>query len=90
MKIRRHYIFSGQVQGVGFRGRSEQIANSLGISGWVRNMIDGRVEMEAQAEETVLESMITMLERQRFIQIDDIQTCEIPLVKNSAYFSVRH
>ena len=90
MKIRRHYIFSGRVQGVGFRWRSEQIAKMLGISGWVRNRSDGRVEMEAQAEEEVLDNMLNLLERQSFIQIDGIESSDIPVETKSYYFSVRY
>ena len=90
MKIRRHYYFSGMVQGVGFRWQAEQIAKMLGIAGWVRNMSDGRVEMEAQAEASVLENMVNLLERQSFIQIDGIECAEIPLETQSHYFYVRH
>ena len=90
MKIRRHYYFSGMVQGVGFRWRAKQIAKMLGIAGWVRNMSDGRVEMEAQAEASVLENMVNLLERQSFIQIDGIECAEIPLETQSHYFYVRH
>lgn len=48
--IRKHYWFSGRVQGVGFRYRACYIASSLGVTGWVRNNWDDRVEMEAQCK----------------------------------------
>ena len=47
-KIRKHFYFSGRVQGVGFRYRSYYIAQSMGLTGWVRNLWDDRVEMEVQ------------------------------------------
>ena len=47
-KIRKHFYFSGRVQGVGFRYRSYYIAQSMGLTGWVRNLWDDRVEMELQ------------------------------------------
>ena len=47
-KIRRHIIFYGYVQGVGFRWKAKNTAHRLGISGWVRNLDNGSVEMEAE------------------------------------------
>ena len=52
--IRKHYWFSGRVQGVGFRYRACYIASSLGVTGWVRNNWDDRVEMEAQGSRELL------------------------------------
>ena len=46
MQIRKHMIFSGEVQGVGFRYRAFVYAQELGLTGWVINLDDGRVEME--------------------------------------------
>ncbi len=40
------------VQGVGFRFTAERVAQSLGITGWVRNLSDGRVECVCEGEET--------------------------------------
>jgi acylphosphatase len=45
---RRHYLVSGRVQGVGYRAFVVRAALSVGVSGWVRNLDDGRVELEAQ------------------------------------------
>jgi len=43
----RHFLVSGQVQGVFFRSATESVARRLGLSGWVRNLPDGRVELVA-------------------------------------------
>lgn len=40
--------FEGEVQGVGFRWTTRRLANSLGLTGWVRNEWDGSVSMELQ------------------------------------------
>ena len=49
-KVRKHIYFSGQVQGVGFRYRATNAARANGLTGWVDNLWDGRVEMEVQGE----------------------------------------
>ena len=56
MQKRLHIYYAGSVQGVGFRFTVERTANSLGLSGWVRNLGDGRVEAVVEGEETALES----------------------------------
>ena len=47
--VRKHIIFHGSVQGVGFRYYSEHKANQLRLTGWVKNLYNGDVEMEVQA-----------------------------------------
>jgi acylphosphatase len=44
----KHIVFTGRVQGVGFRFTAHNIANRYGLTGWVRNTLDGSVEMFAQ------------------------------------------
>ena len=58
MKKQAHVYYSGRVQGVGFRFTAENIAIELGITGWVKNLGDGRVEIVAEAEEEVLEKFL--------------------------------
>lgn len=54
MKKQAHIYFKGTVQGVGFRFTAEDIANSLAVTGWAKNLRDRRVEVVAEAEEEVL------------------------------------
>ncbi len=54
MNLCRHYFVSGQVQGVFYRALTESTARRLGLTGWVRNLPDGRVELVACGEETRL------------------------------------
>ncbi|MEM5812671.1 MAG: acylphosphatase, partial [Candidatus Aenigmatarchaeota archaeon] len=49
---------SGIVQGVFYRSWTEQTARGLGISGWVRNLPDGRVEAVFEGEKSKIERMI--------------------------------
>ena len=50
---------TGRVQGVWFRGWTEQEANKLGLYGWVRNRDDGSVEALFCGDETIVNEMIT-------------------------------
>jgi acylphosphatase len=50
MRIARRYLITGRVQGVGFRYFAQRVAVQHGISGWVRNTPDGRVEVEAEGD----------------------------------------
>ena len=60
MRIARRFVISGRVQGVGFRWFTKDIAVLEGVTGWVRNLPDGRVEalVEGDAE------AVTRVERQ--------------------------
>jgi len=49
---------SGRVQGVGFRFFAVDVADELGITGWVKNLTDGRVEVEAHGAKESVEVMI--------------------------------
>jgi acylphosphatase len=56
-----HAFVSGVVQGVGFRWSAFDKANSLGLSGWVRNTSDGRVELAAEGRPEALEEFTRWL-----------------------------
>jgi len=47
----RQLIYSGRVQGVGFRMAVKRIASGYDVTGWVRNLEDGRVEMQVMSED---------------------------------------
>jgi len=61
--IELHCIISGRVQMVMFRDFTQRKARSLGITGWVRNLPDGTVEVVAQGERPVLEELLRKLHR---------------------------
>ena len=58
MKKHIRVVYSGRVQGVGFRFTAEESAKRLGVVGWIKNLRDGRVELVAEGEEKALEQFI--------------------------------
>ncbi len=60
--MRLHAFINGDVQGVGFRYSTQRHADGLGITGWVRNLPDGRVEVLAEGELAQLEDMLAWLQ----------------------------
>jgi len=55
---RAHVFVSGFVQGVFFRSRTKQKADSLNVTGWVRNLPDGRVEAVFEGEENAVKTLV--------------------------------
>lgn len=60
-EVRLHAIIDGTVQGVGFRMFVQDYAYSFGLTGWVRNTFDGRVEVTAEGSHTHLETLLEKL-----------------------------
>lgn len=58
MKIRAHVVFEGLVQGVFFRANAQRCARSHGLTGWVRNRADGRVEAVFEGEESAVKEAV--------------------------------
>lgn len=58
MLKRVHLIVSGAVQGVGFRMFIDLKAKELNLCGWVRNRMDGTVEIEAQGPEKAIDELL--------------------------------
>ncbi len=85
-KIRRHIIFYGRVQGVGFRYYSVRKARQLGLTGWVKNLVDGSVSMDVQGEAERIDELIRFLKRTGYIQITRMDTKEIPVQEDERDF----
>ncbi len=58
MKARTHIFVSGKVQGVFFRSSTEEKAQEIGVTGWVRNLADGRVEAIFEGEQKKVEELV--------------------------------
>lgn len=55
-------FFSGRVQGVGFRFTTMEIAREFDVAGWVRNLVDGRVQVEAEGRKAEVDAFIAAIE----------------------------
>lgn len=84
-EVRKHIVFYGRVQGVGFRYTAKYLARSLELTGWVKNDWDGTVTMEVQGREQLINKLLTGLNHSRFISIERMDTKEIPLEEERSF-----
>ncbi len=78
LKIQAHIIFKGRVQGVGFRFIVERIALDLGVTGWVKNLANGDVEVIAEADREIVDNFLNKIRDyfKRYIIDEEINTTE--------------
>ena len=84
LKIQAHIIFKGQIQGVGFRFTMQRIALNLGITGWVKNLTNGDVEVIAEGDREIIDNFLNKIRDyfKRYI-IDE----EINMIETAGEFS---
>jgi acylphosphatase len=71
---RRHFWVSGRVQGVFFRGATQEHMRELGLRGWVRNLADGRVEAVVEGSEAELAAALEFLRSgPRGARVEDVE-----------------
>ena len=76
--VAKNYIITGRVQGVGFRWFVLRQAKSLELTGWVRNLPDGSVEVWAEGNEGALDSLESLLEKgSAGSLVREVQCCSI-------------
>ena len=88
--VRRHLCFYGSVQGVGFRYTSRHLAESLGLTGWVKNEYDGSVTCEVQGPWAVIQEFIRRLNDQRWIRISDMESSSIDVISDERSFVITY
>ena len=88
--IRKHFKFTGRVQGVGFRYRANYAAQGIGVTGWVRNDFDGSVEMEIQGTEAQIDHVLKMINKGEYVQIDRINTTILDVDEDERGFHIRY
>lgn len=84
----KRIIFSGRVQGVGFRFTAHNIANRYQLVGWVRNLADGTVEMIAQGDADDVSDCIRDISEYFSGYVNDAKVEEIPVDPQHTNFKI--
>ena len=84
--IRKHIVFYGSVQGVGFRWRARNAAEHFSCTGWARNEWDGSVSMEIQGREEDIDKVILAIEKGTFVRIENMDAKTLPIVEQEYGF----
>lgn len=86
--VRRRVFFSGRVQGVGFRYTAEAVASRFRVTGFVRNVRDGRVELVAEGLPDELDRFIQGVEQAMSGNIDDTVVSQTHATSEFTGFSI--
>ncbi len=90
-KMQLYILISGKVQGVGFRNFTRRNARTLGVSGYAKNLANGKVEVVAEADKMQLDALVALLwQGPRTSKVDDIKIEERPITGEYKTFDVRY
>jgi acylphosphatase len=91
MKVGAHIIIRGMVQGVGFRYFTVRNATALDLTGYVKNLPDGRVEVRVEGEKDRVDELKKILDRgPGFSSVDDIDFRYMDFTAKFKEFSVEY
>ncbi|MBI2127341.1 MAG: acylphosphatase [Thaumarchaeota archaeon] len=91
MYARARVLVEGSVQGVGFRNFVRSRANAQRVTGWVRNLDDGRVEAVFEGEKADIEHLIEICKRGSvFARVKDIRVLWEDEFERFSSFSIKH
>lgn len=83
------WVLTGRVQGVGFRYYARQVAEALGVCGWVRNLPDGTVEVQAAGTREQLAALVEELRKgPRSAQVEAIDEEELVQIPSWQSFRI--
>jgi acylphosphatase len=78
-QVARRVLFSGRVQGVGFRYTTCDVARDFSVAGYVKNLPDGRVEMVCEGSRQESTRFLEAVCRAMREYVDEVNTTDIPL-----------
>ncbi|MDK2917759.1 MAG: acylphosphatase [Candidatus Petromonas sp.] len=89
--VRYHIIVHGHVQGVGFRYFTYQKAMENNIKGWVKNNLDGTVEIDAQGNKDDMEKFLTAVKKgSPFSKVRNVDVDEFQHLERYKSFDIRY
>ena len=89
--VRAHVFVEGRVQGVFYRDSARRRAQELGLTGFVRNLSDGRVEAVLEGDESAVAAAVAYLrEGPAYAQVRDVRVVNEPYTGEFSDFSVTY
>ena len=83
-------VVSGKVQGVWFRAATQKQAEKLGVTGWVRNLATGAVEIHAQGTSSAIEELIHWSHKgSTFAKVKQVQVTELSETEPFSSFEIK-
>jgi acylphosphatase len=82
-------LFTGRVQGVGFRYQTLQVARGFDVSGWVMNLPDGRVQLEAEGAPAEVKDFIVAVQERMEGYIRKVEQTETQRAPQYQGFTIR-
>lgn len=86
--VRAHVFYAGDVQGVGFRWRTTQVADGHDVTGWVKNLADGRVELVVEGERAAVEDFLADVAQRLGAYVERAETAWEPASGEFTDFSI--
>jgi len=89
MIVSKRVVYSGRVQGVGFRYATQELADGFAVAGYVRNLPNGQVEVVAQGAPEEVEAFLAAIARRMTGYIGETSVHDVP-AEDFKGFRIRH
>jgi acylphosphatase len=86
--VRKKIAFSGRVQNVGFRLEIYYIAQRMKLTGWVKNLKDGSVEVELQGEELQISFLVNCMQSLKRASVRETTIIDLPISEGEENFTI--
>lgn len=84
-------IVEGKVQGVFFRQSTKEVASSLGLAGYVKNLRDGTVEVVAEGNDEKIEKLLEWLKKgPPLARVSNLKVEVLPLLNDKSDFTIQY